>query len=97
MGGAHSSEKRWTLGCWNGDPAQVNAVFVGPQRGGQTTSSESLGAAGNKRPRTVDFGTLYERPMSGSGLQLVEIMMMMRLTIWHKQILKLTQVLDLLL
>ncbi|CAH2229220.1 jg2624 [Pararge aegeria aegeria] len=32
--------------------------------------------AGNKRPRTVDFGTLYKRPMSSSGLQLVEVMMM---------------------
>ncbi|CAH2268404.1 jg6273 [Pararge aegeria aegeria] len=47
--------------CWNGDPAQVYAVLVGPQRGGQTTSNESLGAAGNKWPRTVDFGTLYKR------------------------------------
>ncbi|CAH2268230.1 jg1880 [Pararge aegeria aegeria] len=27
--------------CWNGDPAQENAVLVGPQRGGQTTSNES--------------------------------------------------------
>ncbi|CAH2262998.1 jg18699 [Pararge aegeria aegeria] len=41
--------------CWNGDPAQLNAALVGPHRGGQTTSNESLGAAGNKRPRTEDF------------------------------------------
>ncbi|CAH2269130.1 jg27385 [Pararge aegeria aegeria] len=72
---AHISENRWTLGfqgvgmanphrCWNGDPAQVNAALFGPQRGGQTTSNEALEAAGNKRPRTVDFETLYERPMS---------------------------------
>ncbi|CAH2219066.1 jg22940, partial [Pararge aegeria aegeria] len=58
--------------CWNGDPAQVNAVLVGPQRVGQTTSNESLGAAENKRPRTVDFGTPYKRPMSSSGLRSVE-------------------------
>ncbi|CAH2247272.1 jg15459 [Pararge aegeria aegeria] len=63
--------------CSNGDPAQVNAVLVGPQQGGQMTSNESMGAAGNKRPRTVDFGTLYKRPMSSSGLQSVEVMMMM--------------------
>ncbi|CAH2210380.1 jg17405 [Pararge aegeria aegeria] len=78
MGGAHNSENQWTLGFQGigmATPAQVNAVLVGPQRGGQTTSSESLGAAGNKRPRTVDFGTPYERPMSSSGLQLIEVMM----------------------
>ncbi|CAH2233687.1 jg19343 [Pararge aegeria aegeria] len=57
--------------------AQVNAALVGPQRGGQTTSNESLGAAGNKRPRTVDFGTLYKRPMSSSGLHSPEVIMMM--------------------
>ncbi|CAH2218242.1 jg9833 [Pararge aegeria aegeria] len=56
--------------------AQVNAALVGPQRGGQTTSNESLGAAGNKRPRTVDFRTPYKRPMSSSGLQSVEVKMM---------------------
>ncbi|CAH2209517.1 jg17515 [Pararge aegeria aegeria] len=38
---------------------------------------ESLGATGNKRPRTVDFGTPYKRPMSSSGLQSVEVMMVM--------------------
>ncbi|CAH2236540.1 jg8022 [Pararge aegeria aegeria] len=63
--------------CWNGDPAHVKAALVGPQHGGQTTSNESLGAAGSKRTRTVDFGTLYKRPMSSSGLQSVEVMMMM--------------------
>ncbi|CAH2241464.1 jg15661 [Pararge aegeria aegeria] len=82
MGWAHSGErmdvgisrwKRW----WNGDPAQVNAALVGPQRGGQTTSHESLEAAGNKRPRTVDCGTPYKRPMSSSGLQSVEVMITM--------------------
>ncbi|CAH2261528.1 jg20152 [Pararge aegeria aegeria] len=75
MGGAHSSENRWTLGFQGVgmDPAQVNAVLVGPQRGIQTKSSESLGAAGNKRPWTVDFGTPYKRPISSSGLQSVEV------------------------
>ncbi|CAH2241624.1 jg3956 [Pararge aegeria aegeria] len=63
--------------CWNINPTQVNAVLVGPQQGGQTTSNESLGAAGRKRPRTVYCGTPYKRPMSSSGLQLVEVMMMM--------------------
>ncbi|CAH2261471.1 jg20131 [Pararge aegeria aegeria] len=41
--------------------------LVGPQRVGQT--DESLGAARDKRPRIVDFGTPYKRPMSSSGLQ----------------------------
>ncbi|CAH2234699.1 jg4685 [Pararge aegeria aegeria] len=59
--------------CWNGDPAQENAALVGPQQDGQTTSNESLGAAGHKRPRNVDFGTPYKRPMSSSGLQSVEV------------------------
>ncbi|CAH2217760.1 jg25465 [Pararge aegeria aegeria] len=48
-----------------------------PQRGGQMTSGESLGAAGGKRPRTVDGGTPLKRPMSSSGRQLVKMMMMM--------------------
>ncbi|CAH2211249.1 jg26730 [Pararge aegeria aegeria] len=61
--------------CWNGDPARLNAALVGSQRGGQTTSNESLGAAGNKRPRTVVFRTPNKRPMSSSGLQSVEVMM----------------------
>ncbi|CAH2264996.1 jg25126 [Pararge aegeria aegeria] len=39
------------------DPAPVNVAWVGPQRGGSTTSNESLKAAGNKQPRTVVFGT----------------------------------------
>ncbi|CAH2238624.1 jg5370 [Pararge aegeria aegeria] len=29
-------------------------MLVGPKRGGQMTSDESLGAVENKRPRTVD-------------------------------------------
>ncbi|CAH2243314.1 jg2814 [Pararge aegeria aegeria] len=46
----------------------------GPQRGGRT--NESLGAAGNKRPGTVDFEAPYKRPMSSSGHQSLEVMMM---------------------
>ncbi|CAH2239124.1 jg10409 [Pararge aegeria aegeria] len=72
MSGANSSECR-TSRCWNGDPAQVNAALVGPQKGGQTTSNESLGSEGNKRPRTVDFVTPYKRTMPSSGLQSVEV------------------------
>ncbi|CAH2218628.1 jg13600 [Pararge aegeria aegeria] len=47
---------------------------------------KSLGAAGGKRPRTVDCGTPYKRPMSSSGRQLAEMMMMMidkRLRHWR--------------
>ncbi|CAH2226665.1 jg3174 [Pararge aegeria aegeria] len=40
------------------------------------TSGESLGAAGGKRPRTVDCGSPYKRPMSSSGRQLLEMTMM---------------------
>ncbi|CAH2248666.1 jg7853 [Pararge aegeria aegeria] len=60
--------------CWNGDPTRVNAALVGPQRSGQTISIESLGAAGNKRPRIVEFGTPYKRTMSSSGRQPVDLM-----------------------
>ncbi|CAH2266790.1 jg18919 [Pararge aegeria aegeria] len=63
------------LRCWNGDPAPVNTVLVGPQRGGKMTAGELLGDAGGKRLRTVDCGTPYKRPMSSSGRQLVEMMM----------------------
>ncbi|CAH2234792.1 jg13215 [Pararge aegeria aegeria] len=45
IGRAHSSEKRMDVGvqrCWNGDGKRVN----GTQRGGQTTSSESLKTSG---------------------------------------------------
>ncbi|CAH2220816.1 jg21829 [Pararge aegeria aegeria] len=63
MCGAHSSENRWTLGflrCWNGNPTPANEDLVDPQSGGQTTSNESRGAAGYKRPRIVEFGTLQK-------------------------------------
>ncbi|CAH2245461.1 jg8714 [Pararge aegeria aegeria] len=61
----------------DGDPAPVNAALVVPQRGGQTTSNESLGATGSKRPRAVNFGTPYRSAVSSSGLQSVEVLMMM--------------------
>ncbi|CAH2247807.1 jg1134 [Pararge aegeria aegeria] len=47
------------------------------ERCGETTTNESLGAAGMKRPRTVDFGTPYTRTISSSELQSVEITMLM--------------------
>ncbi|CAH2268541.1 jg2229 [Pararge aegeria aegeria] len=53
----HCTETR----CGNGKTAPVNIALVDLQRGGQTTSSESLGAAKNKRPRNVDFETLCKR------------------------------------
>ncbi|CAH2207481.1 jg23359 [Pararge aegeria aegeria] len=67
---ARRTDGRWGSNfprCWNGDPAQVNAVLVVPQRGGQTTSNEALGAAGNKRPKIVEFGTLYKSLVSSIG------------------------------
>ncbi|CAH2241919.1 jg12051 [Pararge aegeria aegeria] len=56
----HWGSKSWG---WNGDPAQVNEVLVGPQRGGQMTSGESLEAAGGKRPGPCTL-ELPRRPMS---------------------------------
>ncbi|CAH2268878.1 jg21149 [Pararge aegeria aegeria] len=50
-----------------------------PQRGGQTTLSASQVAAGSKRHRTVEFGTPYKRPMSGSGRLSVDEIMMMKM------------------
>ncbi|CAH2233760.1 jg3622 [Pararge aegeria aegeria] len=80
MGGAHSSENRWTLGFQGvrvANPAPVSAALVDPQPGGQTISNESRGAAGYKQPRIVEFGTPYKKPMSSSGRQSVDLMMMM--------------------
>ncbi|CAH2234492.1 jg1634 [Pararge aegeria aegeria] len=56
-------------------PAQVFDL-VDPRLGGQTTSNESLGVAGNKRPRNVDRNTL-QKPMLSTGLQSVEVMVIM--------------------
>ncbi|CAH2246290.1 jg3724 [Pararge aegeria aegeria] len=63
---------RRTDGCW-----VLKVLEWGPRTGGKMTSSESLGAAGGKRPRTVYCGTPYKRPMSSSGRRLVDMMMMM--------------------
>ncbi|CAH2268371.1 jg15825 [Pararge aegeria aegeria] len=63
--------------CWSGNPALVNAVWVDLQTGGQTTSSDSQGVAGYKRPQIVGFGTPYKSPMSSSGRQSAVLMMMM--------------------
>ncbi|CAH2268258.1 jg15889 [Pararge aegeria aegeria] len=42
---------------------------------GKTTSSESLGAAGNKRDTTVELGNTYKRSMR-SKCQCLEVMIM---------------------
>ncbi|CAH2238046.1 jg21658 [Pararge aegeria aegeria] len=67
MDGAHGSENHGRVG------EDMKVV----QRGGQMKSNESLGAAGNERSRTVDFRTLYKGPMSSSGRQSVEVMLIM--------------------
>ncbi|CAH2211540.1 jg26513 [Pararge aegeria aegeria] len=57
---------RWTLGL-------KGAALFGPQdKRHQTSRWEPLEA-------TVDFGTLYKRPISSSGLESVEVIMIMRL------------------
>ncbi|CAH2233774.1 jg11779 [Pararge aegeria aegeria] len=73
MGRAHSSENRWTLGSQSARMATPQRLTQrrSAQRGGKMTSGESLGAAGHKRPRTVDCGTPHKRPISSSGRQLV--------------------------
>ncbi|CAH2235399.1 jg5967 [Pararge aegeria aegeria] len=47
MGKAHSSESGWTLGSQGAGMAAplVSKALIEPQRGGQTTSSASQGAA----------------------------------------------------
>ncbi|CAH2232738.1 jg15486 [Pararge aegeria aegeria] len=62
--------------CWNGDPAPVHTASVDLQRGEQMKSNVSLGAAGNKRPRILVFGTPYKR-VSSSGCLSVKVMMTM--------------------
>ncbi|CAH2232640.1 jg5273 [Pararge aegeria aegeria] len=62
---------------WNGNPEPINAALVDPQPDGQTTSNESTGAAGYKRPRIVAFGTLYKIPMFSSERKSVDLMKMM--------------------
>ncbi|CAH2236729.1 jg16969 [Pararge aegeria aegeria] len=85
MGGAHSSENRWTLRfrkCWSGSPAPVNAELVDSQPGGETTLNELRGA---KPTRIAEFGTPHKRPMSSSGRQSVEVMMMMMMEDFNRR------------
>ncbi|CAH2217914.1 jg23849, partial [Pararge aegeria aegeria] len=55
-GGSQSSENQWLLGFQGAGMAtphrNTKNSWSTPPRGGKTTSSKSLGAAGNKRPRT---------------------------------------------
>ncbi|CAH2253883.1 jg22190 [Pararge aegeria aegeria] len=67
----------WVPRSWSGNPAPVNTALGDPKPGRQTTSSESRGAAGYKRSKIVEFGTPYKRPISSSGRQSVDLMMMM--------------------
>ncbi|CAH2215558.1 jg1034 [Pararge aegeria aegeria] len=71
MGGhiAQRKDRRWD--------SKVLEWQLDPQRGRQTTSSASQGAAGYQRLKTVEFGTPYKIPMSSSGRILVDMMMMM--------------------
>ncbi|CAH2233311.1 jg6233 [Pararge aegeria aegeria] len=75
---ARSTNGRWGLKVLEWRPRTGTRSVGRPQRGGQMTSGESLGAAGGKWSRTVDSGTPYKRPLSSSGRPLVEMMMMMR-------------------
>ncbi|CAH2229070.1 jg19852 [Pararge aegeria aegeria] len=63
--------------CLSGNPAPVNAALVDPHPDGQTTTSESRGAAGYKRPSIVELETPYYRSMPSCGRQSVDLMMMM--------------------
>ncbi|CAH2217501.1 jg26363 [Pararge aegeria aegeria] len=66
-----TTDQRWDLKVleWRPRTGKRSVALVG------RTSSQSLGAAGKKRPRTVDFGTPHKRPMSSSGRQSVEVIM----------------------
>ncbi|CAH2216333.1 jg18744 [Pararge aegeria aegeria] len=70
---ARRTEGRWGLKGveWRPPPPPINAA-VGPQRGRQMTSGESLRGAG---PCIVELP--IKRPMSSSGCRLVDMMMMM--------------------
>ncbi|CAH2238389.1 jg21094 [Pararge aegeria aegeria] len=61
---------------------RTRVTDIAHRRGRRMTSGESLGAAGDKRPRTVDCGTSYKRPISSCERQLVEMMMMMKKVIY---------------
>ncbi|CAH2226326.1 jg18032 [Pararge aegeria aegeria] len=76
--GARCSENRWTLGFQGVGVVPRNGKrSVGdPQPGRKTTSNESRGATGYKRPTIVEFGTPNKRRMSSVGRQSVHLMMM---------------------
>ncbi|CAH2227491.1 jg9312 [Pararge aegeria aegeria] len=65
---ARRTDGRWGSKVLEWHP-RTGKRWVDPQPGGQMTSSESRVAAGYKRPRIVEFGTPYKRPMSSSGRQ----------------------------
>ncbi|CAH2266893.1 jg19897 [Pararge aegeria aegeria] len=65
MGGAHSSENRLT---WQ--------PRTGKRSVGRPPTRWSRGAVGYKWPRIVEFGMPYKIPMSSSGRQSVDLMMM---------------------
>ncbi|CAH2236887.1 jg20296 [Pararge aegeria aegeria] len=56
---ARRIDGHWGPRCGNGSPVLVSAASVDLQPGGQITSNESRASIGNKRPRIVVFGTLY--------------------------------------
>ncbi|CAH2256875.1 jg11021 [Pararge aegeria aegeria] len=72
---ARRTDGRWGLKVLEWRPRKAKRSVGRPPT--RWTSGESMGAAGGKRPRTVDCRTSYKRPMSSSGPSLVEMMMMM--------------------
>ncbi|CAH2266064.1 jg9117 [Pararge aegeria aegeria] len=74
MGGAHSSADRWTLGpkVLESRPPTRSTNDI------KRVAVVLLGAAVNKRPRILEFGTPCNKPMSSSGSQQVEVMMITR-------------------
>ncbi|CAH2208396.1 jg26357, partial [Pararge aegeria aegeria] len=57
--------------CWNGDHATENAALVDPQRGGQTTTSESL-------ETTSGSGLGFWNPPNVQKWTSVKVIMMMK-------------------
>ncbi|CAH2240682.1 jg25706 [Pararge aegeria aegeria] len=68
---ARRTDGRWGLKVLEWRPRTGKRSVGRPQTRWTAKISESLGAAGGKRPRTVDCGTPYKRPMSNSGHPLV--------------------------
>ncbi|CAH2218440.1 jg4419 [Pararge aegeria aegeria] len=74
---ARRTDGRWDSKVLEWQPRTGKRSVGRPQPGGQTTSSESRGAAGYKRPRIVELGSPYKRPMSSSGRESVDLMIML--------------------